>query len=260
MVTIIVIAVVLVFGCFKFGPFILDFIKMIRRDAYQCNPNAQENLSREKITALSAGLIIAEQNLFYSNTLETGASKNEQIEKLRSHWGIENSQDALQRLASFGSVHQLYDAAINTYLSVNKSDWRNYININYSENTGEIYDYLLLLDKVSEVLIKNKVATDEQEMREIFQKGSIAWDLGRIVYIARASYTCGYITAQQAWQTIDAVLPQVKKHFADWKAFGQSYMLGRAIWSHDDAGIEGLFMIYTDVIKEEASPWLKYPL
>jgi len=141
MATVIIVVIVLGLGWFKFGPFILDFIKMIRRDAYQCNPNKQAELSNEKVKALSVGLIIAEQNQFYSDTLETGSSRKEQADKLASLWGIDNSQDALERLSTFGSIHQLYDIAINVYLNIDKNEWQTYIKEHHSDDASEIFEF-----------------------------------------------------------------------------------------------------------------------
>lgn len=264
MTTIIIILVIMAIVWFKFGRTILLLINVFRHKAFSCNPNKTANLSYERQLALSAALIIAEQNMFYTDTLETtkvGAIKAEQKQRLRSAWGIYSTDSALARLKTFGLIHQEYNAAIQTFLAVDKSQWQSYIELHFPEmDQNDIYNYTDSLQAVSATLIEYKIAADSNEVQNIFKRGALAWDLGRLVYIARASYTCGYITAEQAWQSIDSIMPQLSMAFTSWNAFGQSYMLGRSIWSHDDGAISGLFDIYFQAISDPKSPWLKYPL
>lgn len=260
----IVILIFLVVLLVKYNRVITILIKTLRHKPFPQNTNKPEQLTIDQQNALSAGLIIAEQHMFCWDSLESDArnsGKTEQKYRLGTAWDVFSPQSAVECLSSFGSFHKIVNSAIEIYLNVPKEQWQSYINDQIPEDYREIIGvYCSRLDQVSAILIENKVAENQEEVHQILLRGAIAWDLGRIVYIARASYVAGYINKEQAWQAINSVLPVVKEHFANWKQFGQSYMLGRAVYQPDDASIPGLFDIYTQATTSKDSPWLKYPL
>lgn len=258
---IIAIVIVVLIVWYKFGNTILKLIQILRHKSFTANPDQSMPLTSEQQKLISAGLIIAEQNMFYCDTLLTGGNKKQQKDQLNNSWGISSQQSALMRLAEFGSIHKLYDAAIDVYLTVEKAQYQPYIENNFPEQIQlEILDYLQQLDAISPLLIKKQLAINEDEVTAILRRGSIAWDLGRIVYLARSCLTVGYFNTEQAWQIISSIQIEFEKNFTDWKSYGQSYMLGRSLWSYEDAAIDGLFDIYLQAVSSANSPWLKYPL
>ncbi|KDN11418.1 hypothetical protein BGI40_08925 [Snodgrassella communis] len=247
----------------RYNRVILLLIKILRHKPFPQNSKKTEQLTIEQQNALSAGLIIAEQHMFCWDSLESDArnsGKREQKYRLRTAWDVFSSESAADCLSSFGTLHKLIDVAIDIYLNIPKEQWQSCINDQVPEDYREIImSYCASLNQASSMLIENKVAENQDELHQILLRGSIAWDLGRLVYIARASYVAGYIDKDQAWQSINSVLPTVKQYFANWKEFGQSYMLGRAVSRPDDVDY-GLFGIYSLCTTSEESPWLKYPL
>lgn len=243
---------------------ILVIIKTIRHQPFPQNAKKNEQLTIDQQNALSAGLIIAEQHMFCWDSLESDArnsGKREQKYRLRNAWGVKSQESASECLSSLVSMHKLIDVAIEIYLNVPIERRQNCIKDQIPEYYREVITlYCSRLDQVSCILIENKVAQSHEELHQILLRGAIAWDLGRMVYIARASYVAGYIDKDQAWQSINSVLPTVKQYFTNWKEFGQSYMLGRSVSRPDDSAIGGLFDIYTQCITCEQSPWIKYPL
>lgn len=260
----IVILILLASLLVRYNRVITILIKTLKHKPFPQNSQKTEQLTVDQQNALSAGLIISEQHMFCWDSLESDArnsGKKEQRYRLSTAWDVTSPQSATECLSSFGSVHKLIDVAIEIYLNVPKEQWQSCIDDQVPEDYRDIITiYCSRLDQVSSMLIENKVAEDQDELRQILLRGSIAWDLGRLVYIARASYIAGYISKDQAWQSINSVLPTVKENFANWKEFGQSYMLGRAVYQPDDASLPGLFDIYTQSTTCEESPWLKYPL
>lgn len=257
LITLVIVAVI----WYKWGSNILSIIRILRHKDFSKNPSPT-SLSDEQQQALAVGQIINEQNMFYTDTLATGANKSEQKKRLGSAWSVNSHATALACLESFANagVHQLYNAAIAVYKEQPESEWKSFIYNQYDTDIADdIYEYTVSIKTVLTFLHEKNTMT-EQETDEVLKRGAIAWDLGRIVYIARASYTLGYINEQEAWDAINATLPQVKQSFSSWKEFGQSYMLGRAIWSVDDMSIDGLNDIYLDSIQKQESPWVKYPL
>ncbi|MGB3621342.1 MAG: DUF1266 domain-containing protein [Ketobacter sp.] len=89
----------------------------------------------------------------------------------------------------------------------------------------------------------------------------IAWDLGRVILLARMAVTCGHITEQEAWDTILADAKEAKKLFCNWYQFAHSYLIGRqfAMKNLDDAQGEEHLLAAHHLLTHPQSPWLRHP-
>ena len=91
--------------------------------------------------------------------------------------------------------------------------------------------------------------------------GIAAWDLARVVLLARMACTCGYIDEAEAWQTIFSEAHQANSLFRNWYAFAHSYLIGRQFAMrnlNDDSGMENIKSTHL-LLTDPASPWLRYP-
>lgn len=86
-----------------------------------------------------------------------------------------------------------------------------------------------------------------------------AWDMGRMVNVARWCYACGYITKAAAWEYILFAGDESARQYADWTGFGKGYIMGRAIWGGDSA-LDDMMDIVDGLHKDEESPWRRAPL
>ncbi len=63
-----------------------------------------------------------------------------------------------------------------------------------------------------------------------------AWDYGRLINIARWSYTLDYITEEEAWTYMLIAAKRSQVEYKSWEEYGQSYLLGRGYWLQDLKG------------------------
>ncbi|MCL1917045.1 MAG: DUF1266 domain-containing protein [Peptococcaceae bacterium] len=85
-----------------------------------------------------------------------------------------------------------------------------------------------------------------------------AWDMGRIVNVARWSYESGYISEAQAWEYIFFAEKECASRYANWEEFGKAYIIGRAMC--DLTALYVFMDMVKRLLKDEKSPWTRLPL
>jgi hypothetical protein len=93
-----------------------------------------------------------------------------------------------------------------------------------------------------------------------FSRGILAWDMGRMVVVARMCFDQGLISAPEAWGYIREAHVQTKAKFKDWKEVANSYLIGRAMWSGPTVMLDGIKTIAKELLTKEGSPWLSITL
>ena len=51
-----------------------------------------------------------------------------------------------------------------------------------------------------------------------------------------------------------------KELYSNWREFAKGYIVGRAMWKGNDYSLSGLISITEGLLKDDKSPWMKYPL
>lgn len=93
-------------------------------------------------------------------------------------------------------------------------------------------------------------------------QGIVAWDLARVVLLARMAATCGFIAEAEAWNTIYNEAEHANKLFNNWYEFAHSYLIGRQFAMrnlNDASGKENIRSTHT-LFSDPSSPWLRYPV
>lgn len=98
--------------------------------------------------------------------------------------------------------------------------------------------------------------------RVIGAQGINAWDLGRVVLLARMAATCDYISESEAWETIWAEAQQAARLFSNWYQYAHSYLVGRqyAMGNLDDDNGMAYLRITHRLLSDPSSPWQRYAL
>lgn len=58
----------------------------------------------------------------------------------------------------------------------------------------------------------------------------VAWDLARVVAVARMAFTVGYLDAKMAWEYVMRALGPAQRRYRNWRQFGDAYLTGWTYW------------------------------
>ncbi|MDQ0572771.1 hypothetical protein QFZ42_004605 [Variovorax paradoxus] len=237
--------------------------------------------------ALKAGLINSEQIMAYCDSYTTGLSNDALVEGLGSNWCIGSPQEAAETLESLGRYgHRFfYDIVFRVY-----SDGAS------GEGRQEVLDALVASGRYgSPETVRMQVAAQEpseekelvfsalesamemlENLRSVFRlledkvngsylpkdysAGILAWDLGRLVTVARMSLDCKYIGQDELNRILAHVDGELGSHFSSWPQFAKSYIIGRASWAGQNMTLGGIIGIAEDLMTDEKSPWVLSPL
>ena len=83
----------------------------------------------------------------------------------------------------------------------------------------------------------------------------IAWDLVRIVNLARWAYLCGYVDENEMWQIMQVAADTALEHFSSWEEYGTSFIMGRGVWHGDPDDSETAYEIVSLLLENGESPW-----
>ena len=61
-------------------------------------------------------------------------------------------------------------------------------------------------------------------------RGLLAWDLCRMVFLVRCGYFLGYLSEAEARGWLKTAGNLLRDHFHDWRELGEDYMVGRMFW------------------------------
>lgn len=106
-------------------------------------------------------------------------------------------------------------------------------------------------------LQKNEILGNRSELESL---DATAWDMGRMVNVARYSYDCGYICESQAWEYIFFAEQESSSCYADWAAFGKAYVICRAIWGGNEMNLYATMRNLKSLKEDKNSPWMLAPL
>lgn len=187
-------------------------------------------LTPEQQFGLAVSAILTEMNGQRHDCLhgdKPGISlKTQALEILSSYWDVSNPEqleETLQWLSEKGhrEEYEVMHGAIS--------------------NAGPISDPLELLKEES---VKQMSADERKEFQRqaacvntCRQKHSsiLAWDLCRLVSVARFGAGAGYLTEAEAWQWIRAAAWKLRLAFDSWHEMSENYLVGREFSGFSDA-------------------------
>ncbi|MHC5202117.1 DUF1266 domain-containing protein [Myroides sp. LJL119] len=219
------------------------------------------SLPQDKYQALLKGSINALEQGANLNSLQTGLTSNKVTTLLVEWWGIHDTDEALQTLDTIANTGSSYyfDTVYKAFLLGDQDEGEHLLRKAYHQDqTGlnksfSLWENLLATFKELEKL---HVVSNVQEIQKL---GVEAWDVGRVIFIARLCLDANYLTQQQAWQYITQVSDKANSKFSNWKDFAYSYILGRAMWGGSDANLSHTLKLVESLLNDSQSPWVKNP-
>lgn len=224
-------------------------VQAFAAEDYKRNPQAP-GLAPERQRGLNVGAIIGEQNSFFVDSLQTGIEKGELKQRLAQFWGVvdgNSAREAIERMLSFAGT-KLPDAVLEVR-AADPQNWRAAAAAKLADHpdASETIDHL---GQTINLLTKQGIVANPPR-----PETAAGWDLGRAVFLARASFDLGYIDESKAWAYIDAAVREAQARFGDWQSLGNSYLIGRALWFGKNEMLESLIELGKGVMNDAKSPW-----
>ena len=188
------------------------------------NQAAPNQYNDEQKWGLMAGALLCYYNKFPLDTLEifgknSDYTKKEIARSLEKSWGVEDRAsyiDTVESLLKDGHRRSFeqYGQEVKTIPDIA------YIPLckNYLEEYGDFSKLYLLRNYYPKL-----------------KAGILGWDMSRIIYLSRVSYTLGYISEEDAWKYIYKAATTIQKNFNNWQDLWESYLIGRNYWSYSSS-------------------------
>lgn len=93
--------------------------------------------------------------------------------------------------------------------------------------------------------------------RAAADRGLLAWDAMRLVFVARCCFAVGFIDATTAWAYVGAGRQLAQASFTSWAEWGQAFLDGRTIWG--GPGIELYRQVVGRLLADPKSAWGRHP-
>ena len=105
---------------------------------------------------------------------------------------------------------------------------------------------------IMQTMLDNGYCTEDE-----LPQTALAWDLVRVVNLARWAYLCGYISEEEMWQVMGTAADIAHEHFASWEEYGLSFVFGRGVWHGEPADSETAYEIVSTLLEKDESPWMQ---
>ncbi|WP_094275656.1 DUF1266 domain-containing protein [Rhodococcus sp. OK302] len=220
--------------------------------------------------ALGAGLVNSEQIMAYSDSLATGLSSDRIAHGLTSAWSIHSPVQATETLnwlmesgdrSIFDIVYREYASKDANLRAAGIDDALAHSDLFSDEEARATANAKAqrMLANIDETFRLLKDPVNGPYLPEHYTRGILAWDLGRLITLARLCSDFGYIDSAERDRIFAFVGSQVISNYPSWSIFARSYILGRAAWGGKAVTLDGIIGIASDALKEKRSPWVLSP-
>ncbi len=243
---------------------VVIYLLVKNKDRFQKVPldtkfNSNSNLNNQQYKALAIGSVCALEQSAYLNSLTTGLAKDKVNKILVDHWGINDTQEAIEALDSLQRdlTSRSFNIVSQAFTKENDKEAISFIEDNLSQNTMELDRALTKYTNLSQTyknLLDLQVITNKPELETL---GISGWTLARMVFLARLCFDASFLDESQGWQYINNAQAQVKQKFTSWKSLGNSYVLGCALTQGKEAPFSQSMTFVNSLLSRESSPWVK---
>ncbi|MCX4091030.1 DUF1266 domain-containing protein [Nocardia sp. alder85J] len=207
------------------------------------------DISDDRIRALALGAYYCRSWRAYNDTVAfapdlPGSSETRReatIEALHEAWGVDNAEDArdtIRRLLAgmhaplFTLIHPLaVTAAGESYIPGRPglaAGHREFLQI-LSQFRG--YEGAAGLDRDYDAWLQALKLGIVEGLPQPLNTDATAWDLARVVFIARSAHTAGYLAEDEAWEHMLTGLAIAQEHYRNWRQFVSGFLTGAIFWA-----------------------------
>jgi Protein of unknown function (DUF1266) len=94
---------------------------------------------------------------------------------------------------------------------------------------------------------------------KILRAGLRAWDLGRLISVARWALTGGFLTPNETWEWILDAGMLLRLGYDSWEEYGDGWLLGYEFWDGGKPADPGFAKQLQWLRHDSSSPWKKIP-
>jgi hypothetical protein len=232
---------------------LLDFANEVLSGGGKIKKN--DEVSQDKKPLLTTGAILIYANQWQPQTLAIN-SKNQITPQriLTGFWGVQNKEESLgliDKLLTDGD-HKELDPLLEKYFAGDTSV--------FSAQQTAMFKYVV--DEIMVGCAWDGVKIKKEDIS--WTRTAIAWDIERAAFIARMAFNCKYISEQETWDILKATRNLAELHFADWRDYLFSFMIGRALIMHKEEHKSAMGDVFSKALllkdKNWGDVWLWSPL
>ena len=226
---------------------------------YRSNPDG--GIREEDIRVIFLGLLCAEENQCYCDTLSTGLKEKNLDAILSEHWGVIDRETALSQLDWLQTTgDRATYSEIFPYLFIEEGE------IEYVTKMEKEVAFMELgkINEKAERLALLIRCVKEMRAHIVFpfnynnlKRGIVSWDAARLVVLARMSFDKGYLTKQQAWNFMYAAYDMVHLSYDNWREIAIGYVIGHFMDNRGDLeSMDRILDLAEDALTNRKSPWI----
>ncbi|MEG0265357.1 MAG: DUF1266 domain-containing protein [Erysipelotrichaceae bacterium] len=225
--------------------------KTMIAEKYRKNPKAP-TITLIQQRALNVGAINSQQLHYYCDSFETGSDLRTIKKNLAQYYGIVDKHSALSVINWL--LTRGYNIIFESIkdLVVGSSTITNYASLEIHE-VDRLNEFLANLEDSIEILIQNNFLKTKSSLQT---SSILAWDMGRLVLVARCCGELGYIRHDEVLNFIEQSYYACSNEYNDWNELASGYMIGRAMWSGDSSSLAILIDLTKGLLHDEESPWV----
>lgn len=214
-------------------------------DEWEINRAETSELTEEQLRLLALGAPILVYNGERVNTIACESELETVRNTLESWWDV-TDHDSTFHIAKW-LLDEGYHADADNLLQSLGSEGLKHLLANGAEDENETAEEVRL---IMLTMLENEYCTEEN-----LPKSALAWDLVRMVNLARWSHLCDYISEEEMWQIMQAASDAAHEHFASWEEYGLSFIFGRGVWHGNPEDSETASEIVSVLLEKDGSPW-----
>ncbi|MFJ4657931.1 DUF1266 domain-containing protein [Nocardia sp. NPDC088792] len=206
-------------------------------------------VSDDQIRALAIGAYYGRSWGAYNDTVafepdlpgSTETRREATIEGLHEAWGVDNADDArdtIRRLLAgmhaplFTLIHPLaVIASAESYRPDRTSIAAGHREFLHTLSNFRGYEGGSGLDRDYDAWLQTIKLGIVDGLPQPLHTDATAWDLARVVFIARSAYTAGYLPEDEAWEHMLAGLAIAQQHYRNWRQLSAGFLTGAIYWA-----------------------------
>lgn len=217
--------------------------------------NDKSEISDENYRKLIFASLLSVIDRDYVNDLKSIQSKTVIREILKESWDIQDKDSFYEIVESlFDHGHSIYYPECLNIATSFESENERMVAAKALPNSfdEDVYKFVENILESREMIEKKGALNPNMQRIDV-----LAWDMGRVIYLARLAYSLDFINEREAWIQIDKAVAEMSIQYETWEEIARACMLGRNMWNGDCKQLVLSIDAYMNLVNEQESPLRK---